>query len=551
MTATPQAPELEQLACTVAANHLSGVKVIARSGSNRLVLCAVRGTMSVGETEWNLELRLPRGFPSELPKVYVAEELAGRVEHVGDDGHLCVLQDEGVVGDYRRSADQIDEVLQRTRCTLENLAAGPQPASVLSELEAYCKIASRAKAVPSYFEPGSEVLPLRGGRIRNSYISFSRDDSELDRFLGTPAKRSTHRRAVYVPLKDSASASLTLPLPFAGSARVAREFIQDHCADPVGLRKAQKKGHSLIVLGFPRRGQWALVALDFGANGSSEVAVLAIERSDYAALAPRGGADGGLAKKRVMVVGCGAVGGYVAHQLAKTGVGRLVLVDDDSMRSVNLFRHFLGMEAVGKRKASALAKAVRQAVPFCETKACVTRAEVLIENKPRAFREVDLVVLATGDPAVELRLSDALRRGSNPPLVAAWVEPLGLGGHVFAAGRDSACLRCLFEETLDGLTNRSSFAVAHQNYAVTDAGCGGAHTPFSNSDAVRTADLAVQAVTALLSDPAQGPLLRSWKGDPTAFLASGYAMSPRFNTQALSVSPVPCGVCSVCGSSAS
>jgi molybdopterin/thiamine biosynthesis adenylyltransferase len=237
--------------------------------------------------------------------------------------------------------------------------------------------------------------------------------------------------------------------------------------------------------------------------------------------------------------------------LAKAGIGQLVLVDDDSMLRENLFRHVLGTDTLGERKASALAKAVRRAAPYCEAKAHVLRVERLLEEKPRVVEEADLVILATGDPGVDLRVSDALRHGRNPPLVATWVEPLGLGGHVFAAGRDSACLRCLYDDTQQGMTNRSSFATPHQDYAANDAGCGGAHTPFSNSDAVRTADLAVQSAIALLKNPEQEPLLRSWKGDASAFLSAGYTTTPRFESSAVAVGPEPCAPCSTCGSSTS
>jgi molybdopterin/thiamine biosynthesis adenylyltransferase len=543
---------LEQIVHDVAIRHLSEVEVIPRLRIRKSSpQCAVRGKMLVEECYWSLELRLPEGFPSELPKVYVARDLAGKVEHVAGDGHLCVLQEEGAAGDYRRPEDLIGEILQRARRTLEGLAHHPPAESVLNELEAYCGAASTATPVYSYFAPGSEVLSLRAGWADGKCVSLSKNDTELDNFLGVPAKRFTQRRALYVPLKDSASEALKLPLPFAESAEVARRFIVDHCADSRGFNQAQKKSFALVILGFPRKGRRVLVAVDFAnrSNTPNDVAILPVQRSDRAALGPRGGASAALDTKTVTVVGCGAVGGYIAHQLAKAGVGRLVLVDHDLMSRENLFRHVLGTESLGSPKASGLAKALRQAAPFCDAQEHVAKGEILLERNPHVIGGADLVVLATGNPAVDLRLSDALRCGSNPSLVAAWVEPLGLGGHVFAAGPGTACLRCLFEESDRGLINRSSFAAHHQDYAVADAGCGGAHTPFSNSDAVRTADLAVQSITDLLKNPCRSPLLRSWKGDPTAFFDAGYSTSPRFDSQQLSLNPAPMERCVVCGSS--
>src|SRR5690606_129675 len=225
--------------------QLSDVTLIPPTGA---VACSVKGTMSVGDRDWEVELRLPRGFPSRLPKVYINRSFAGQVRHVGPDGDLCVLQEEGSAGDYRRPGQLIREVRQRTRRTLTKVVCHPPQAGVLEELEAYCRASSSVKAIPSYFEPGDDVVPLRAGWTGERYVFFSRDDTELDRFYGVAAKRCTQRRAVYVPLKESAADALSLPFPFTQSGEAARNFINEHSSDRRGLRRAWKKDHTLFVL---------------------------------------------------------------------------------------------------------------------------------------------------------------------------------------------------------------------------------------------------------------------------------------------------------------
>ena len=48
-----------------------------------------------------------------------------------------------------------------------------------------------------------------------------------------------------------------------------------------------------------------------------------------------------LARSTVMVVGCGAVGGFAIEALARSGVGKLILVDFDVVKESNINRQIL------------------------------------------------------------------------------------------------------------------------------------------------------------------------------------------------------------------
>ena len=66
-----------------------------------------------------------------------------------------------------------------------------------------------------------------------------------------------------------------------------------------------------------------------------------------------------LTGKSVAVVGCGSLGAKIAASLARSGVGKFVLVDDDVLRPGNLVRHELDWMSVGRHKADALAERLR------------------------------------------------------------------------------------------------------------------------------------------------------------------------------------------------
>ena len=61
-----------------------------------------------------------------------------------------------------------------------------------------------------------------------------------------------------------------------------------------------------------------------------------------------------LAKARVTIIGCGAVGSMVAVNLAKMGIGNLTLYDDDKVEPHNLPVQFYRVSDLGQPKVAAL-----------------------------------------------------------------------------------------------------------------------------------------------------------------------------------------------------
>ncbi|MEM8867122.1 MAG: tRNA threonylcarbamoyladenosine dehydratase [Verrucomicrobiota bacterium] len=89
----------------------------------------------------------------------------------------------------------------------------------------------------------------------------------------------------------------------------------------------------------------------------------------FGALGRLYGVDG-LARLRashVAVIGLGGVGSWVVEALARTGLGKLTLVDMDEVCLSNVNRQIHALDAtVGQSKAEVLAARVRQIAPECE-----------------------------------------------------------------------------------------------------------------------------------------------------------------------------------------
>ncbi len=73
---------------------------------------------------------------------------------------------------------------------------------------------------------------------------------------------------------------------------------------------------------------------------------------------------------RVLVAGCGGVGGFVVEALARAGVGELVLVDHDVVSPSNLNRQLVALHStLGQPKVAVLKQRVEDINPLCRVDA--------------------------------------------------------------------------------------------------------------------------------------------------------------------------------------
>ncbi len=126
-----------------------------------------------------------------------------------------------------------------------------------------------------------------------------------------------------------------------------------------------------------------------------------------------------LHRTRVLVAGCGGLGGHLVEGLARLGVGRITAVDPDSFDESNLNRQLLcTLDTLGRPKADAAAARVAAVNPACRViplreRLCPANADTLLEG-------VDLALDGLDSVSAREALSDACAR-SRIPLVHAAV----------------------------------------------------------------------------------------------------------------------------------
>ncbi len=159
------------------------------------------------------------------------------------------------------------------------------------------------------------------------------------------------------------------------------------------------------------------------------------------------GADGQerLARARVLILGCGALGAACAEQLCRSGVGLLRLVDRDFVESSNLQRQTLYDEAdaaAALPKAVAAAARLTQINQHCRTEAVV--ADARPANLEGLLDGIDLAIDGTDNFPTRHLLNEACCRRRLPWLYGACVGAYGLSLPVLPG--DGPCLRCLQDQ---------------------------------------------------------------------------------------------------------
>lgn len=98
-----------------------------------------------------------------------------------------------------------------------------------------------------------------------------------------------------------------------------------------------------------------------------------------------------LAEKRVLVAGCGGLGGYVIENLGRVGVGHLSLVDGDVFEESNLNRQLLSSHMnIGRPKVLAAKQRMQAVNPHIEVDVFQTR--ITAENALELMQGCDLIV---------------------------------------------------------------------------------------------------------------------------------------------------------------
>ena len=174
-------------------------------------------------------------------------------------------------------------------------------------------------------------------------------------------------------------------------------------------------------------------------------------------------------KASVAIVGLGALGTVAADQLARAGIGKLILIDRDYIEESNLQRQTLYNEDdIGKFKAETAAKKLEKVNSDVKIDFFVND---LSHRNIGKLLVADIVMDCTDNLYTRYLINDYCKKNKIKWIYSAAIKDYG---NVMAILPDKACFRCIFEEsesdeTCDtaGIINTASATIA--SIAVTQA----------------------------------------------------------------------------------
>lgn len=120
-----------------------------------------------------------------------------------------------------------------------------------------------------------------------------------------------------------------------------------------------------------------------------------------------------LRRSHVAVIGLGGVGSWCAEALARSGLGRLTLIDEDTVSLSNINRQLCALSStLGRSKAQALAERIRDINPEIELKALAARYEAA--SREELLEDFDFVVDAIDLVSCKLDLIMSCRERGIP-----------------------------------------------------------------------------------------------------------------------------------------
>ena len=151
-----------------------------------------------------------------------------------------------------------------------------------------------------------------------------------------------------------------------------------------------------------------------------------------------------LARARVVIIGCGALGAMQAETLARAGVGHLTLVDRDFVEESNLQRQIMFEEADAReRLPKAVAAARRLGRVNSDVGVDPVVVDVNFENIEELIADADLVMDGTDNFETRYLINDACVKTGTPWIYGAAVGSYGLTMTVLPG--ETPCLRCVLE----------------------------------------------------------------------------------------------------------
>lgn len=498
----------------------------------------------LGSGKHQLHLLLPEGSPFSRPRVAVdPAEPVLKWPHLEEGGLLCVSPDEALHSPEDPTASVV-HAIERAQTLVKDCLEGRGLEQFEDEFVSYWNRWAKAEQpVRSLCRPDGPSRPVRAW-FGKSYTVVAEDDATLlawlEGFFGETMDRGnfTPREMPFIWLEK-----VPRPADYPGNvgallrlvqsndqskALLERLLLNDAASNKtvlLGCRTRQGVGLGAVRILKPQahRGQGDPLTkggfrgmppkdLLLARYSTASVVGANVIRCDSSWVHGRdhNPAVGVLSTKSVVILGVGSVGSSVATLLAKSGVGKLTLVDPQTLGSENTSRHELGANSVNQYKAAQLAVSLRQRFPHLAIEAEGKSWQEFTRIKSEQLTSADLIISTMGTWSQESELNAAMVGfPSLTPILYGWTEPHAAAGHAVVFMDRTTCLRCLTDDLGELRIPVTSW---NGDTMKQIPACGGSFQPYGAVEIEHTIALIAELALEVLAEEVRASTHRVWIG---------------------------------------
>ncbi len=531
----------------------------------------------------SLKIFIQTSFPFTQPDIFVVDSSKYylHIPHIAYTGKVCLLTSAATFSPDRYE-EVIDYLLEKTKLLLESSESSKNNDEFLKEYHNY--LSGLEPLVQRHFwsiiryPRTSKIIHYWSGK---AFILFGDTQKDCEQWLTACYGNSgvddySTDQTVFAWLDTP-----LLPIDYPKHGVEVRHLLEQHAPEVIPFLKEinlTANAKLPVIIGFDS--PTGIIYTGFIVNGdrsqngfrkgkmpkklqleryfnSNTITHITLDRIDPSSILARNGKsfDKSLLNKRVCLVGVGSLGGEIAIQLAKSGVGELILIDNDVFHWENVGRHVLGGESVGKLKVEAMKKYVQSQMPWVNVSIRSSTVELLLFDEKNLFDDVDLIISTTGNWSGNCSLNVAQRSFPRfPNVIYGWTEAYGVAGHALSVRSNGGCLCC--GSTEYGAFNDRVYEWNDEESNLMQAiGCSDLYQPYSVVDVAQTYSMISEIALEILLNKSNHSILRTWIGDITraenlggrvsskwASIGVGVKLSKRFYETDWLVNPI----CSLC-----
>lgn len=232
-----------------------------------------------------------------------------------------------------------------------------------------------------------------------------------------------------------------------------------------------------------------------------DISLITTKRKDYLHLNEIIGNDRIIYGKKIVLVGGGSLGSYVAPELVKNGASDIVIYDGDRLYDENRMRWVFGGLGVGSNKANTLGFFLEMIHPQVHTE--IHENDLDEEALKLELQSADLIIFTIGSSDTQLRFNRVLSElHCKIPVFFVWLEAGGWYSHILTVNYEKqGCFECLYTNADGELVNNRAMlnTEAQSESSFVRNGCGGTRAAYGTSILLKTVAVLLNTMQKLFT----------------------------------------------------